>query len=130
MNPEEAAAKLRQMLDANAEAFRRQPRVHYIVTDVYPRNNHQRLVRIFIVMPNGDVEDLEYFLMRATQTPRGTRNTIRDGQYTREAGFRMDGIGGQDTMADVRDLFIEALDVGGDDAREYVRNIEFIAVVP
>ncbi len=117
MNPEEARARLFAFLEAQAEWFRRPPSVVYTHTRVGSTNRRQVFARILATDPDGQITALDYWIARAGGIENGTAN----GQYTPEAGFRVEG-NNQPVAADIYDLLVAAL-VSEPRDLEYVRTI-------
>lgn len=123
MTPEEAAAKLRDFLDTQAEAFRRTPRVYYATTDFTVRRQARRYLRIFAVGADGALTCLDFWVRRAARVSLGTREEQRVGQYTPERGFAVDPhllkVKDSDIVSDL--LILAGV---GDDG--YMRSIEIV----
>lgn len=104
MTPEEARARLRQLLDEQAEAFRALPAVFYTDhLEARPRNGARHYIRVFATLANGEIECIDFLLARAAGIQYGDWRHPRENAFSLENGFVMSS-----SAQDVRGLLTAA----------------------
>ena len=128
VNPEEARARLMELLEGQAEFRRQPPQVYYVEHDEIVRQSLRRFVRVFAVeTPDLNVVCLDFWLRVAGGHEPPSRRAVQpQGTYTPERGWRIDGTG-QPAEADVYDLLMGALAIDRQ-GQDYVRTISIRAL--